>query len=237
MSAPPPAAAEQRLERARPLELAELDERLARLGPFERPPRLAVAVSGGPDSLALLLLADRWARASGGTVRAFHVDHGLRPESAAEAARLAGWLAARGIPCRIVRREGPRPPSRLQETARAARLALLEEACAADGILHLLLAHHARDQRETVAMRAARRSGPDGLAGMAALRETARVRLLRPLLDVPPARLRATLEALGQDWLEDPSNRDPRFERARLRGSGEPPGPPLEAIGQVCVRR
>lgn len=232
MSASPPAAAEPR-----PLALAELDRRLARLGPFERPPRLAVAVSGGPDSLALALLADRWARTRGGSVRAFHVDHGLRPESAAEAARVAGWLAARGIPCRILTWRGPRPPSRLQETARAARWALLEAACAEAGILHLLAAHHADDQRETVAMRAARRSGPDGLAGMAAIRETARVRILRPLLDVPKARLRATLEAMGQPWIEDPSNVDPRFERARLRRAERSCATSLAAIARAGAER
>jgi len=232
VSASPPAAAEPR-----PLALAELDRRLARLGPFERPPRLAVAVSGGPDSLALSLLADRWARARGGSVRAFHVDHGLRPESAQEAARVAGWLAVRGIPCRILLWRGPYPSSRLQEAARAARWALLEAACAEAGILHLLAAHHGQDQRETVAMRAARRSGPDGLAGMAAIRETVRVRILRPLLDVPKARLRATLVAMGQPWIEDPTNRDPRFERARLRRTGTRLTGSLAAIARAGAAR
>jgi tRNA(Ile)-lysidine synthase len=232
VSASPPAAPEPR-----PLADDELDRRLAPLGPFERPPRLAVAVSGGPDSLALVLLADRWARARGGYVRALHVDHGLRGESTAEAARLAGWLAARGIPCRILAWRGPRPGSRIQETARVARAALLEAACAEAGILHLLLAHHADDQRETVAMREARRSGPDGHAGMAAIRETGRVRLVRPLLDVPKARLEATLRALGQAWIEDPSNRDPRFERARLRRYPAKSGPDLAAIARAGRER
>lgn len=235
MSGSPPAAAEPA-----PLEAAEFAALLDRLGPFERPPRLAVAVSGGSDSLALALLARDWARARGGSVRALHVDHGLRPESTEEAARLAGWLAAHGIPCRVLVWSGPHPARRLQETARAARLALLETACAETGILHLLLAHHARDQGETVAMRAARRSGPDGLAGMAAIRETARVRLLRPLLAVSKARLRATLEAMGQPWLEDPSNRDPRFERARLRRAGARGAPDvavLAAAGRERARR
>jgi tRNA(Ile)-lysidine synthase len=231
VSASPPAAAEP----APPLEAAELAALLDRLGPFERPPRLAVAVSGGPDSLALVLLAEAWARARGGCVRALHVDHGLRPGSAAEAARLVGWLAARGIPCRVLAWLGPHPSSRLQESARAARLALLEAACAEAGILHLLLAHHADDQRETVAMRRARRSGPDGLAGMAAVRETGRVRLLRPLLGVPKARLVATLLALGQPWLEDPGNLAPAFERGRLRRAGQGGGAELEAIA-ACGR-
>ena len=237
MSASPPAAAEPIAPEAIPLGAEELARRLDLLGPFERPPRLAVAVSGGPDSLALLLLADRWARARGGTVRALHVDHGLRPGSAGEAARLAGWLAARAIPCRILAWTGPRPTSRIQESARAARLALLEAACAEAGILHLLLAHQAGDQRETAAMRQARRSGPEGLAAMAAVRETGRVRIIRPLLDVPKARLRATLEALGQPWIEDPSNRDPRFERARLRAAGAAAAPTPADIASAGERR
>lgn len=237
MSGSPPAAAERQpppdpFEEApaAPLGAEEFDRRLAALGPFETPPRLAVAVSGGADSTALAVLARDWARQRGGTVRAFLVDHGLRPESAREAARTLGRLAGLGIPARLLLWRAPVPLRRVQERARAARLALLEAACAEAGILHLLLGHHAGDQRETVAMRAARRSGPDGLAGMPALRETARVRLLRPLLDVPKERLVATLRAHGIAWEEDPSNRDPRFERARLRRSAAPSLPALAAI-------
>lgn len=242
MSGSPPAAAEQRPAShllgaaALPLELDEFDRRVSALGPFEQPPRLAVAVSGGADSTALALLARDWATARGGSVRAFLVDHGLRPDSAAEAARALGRLAALWIPARLLLWRGPAPSRRVQERARAARLALLEAACAEAGILHLLLAHHAEDQRETVAMRAARRSGPEGLAGMPALRETARVRLLRPLLDVPKARLIATLRARGIAWEEDPSNRDPRFERARLRRAATAL-PSLAAIAAAGRRR
>jgi tRNA(Ile)-lysidine synthase len=98
----------------------------------------------------------------------------------------------------------------------------LRDECRRRGILHLLLAHHADDQAETVAMRAARQSGPDGLAGMAALVEQPEVRLLRPLLAVSRARLTATLLARDVPWLDDPSNVDPRFERARLRAKGCP---------------
>ena len=97
-----------------------------------------------------------------------------------------------------------------------ARYGLLFEACRARGILHLLVAHHADDQAETVAMRAAHGSGPDGLAGMAALVEQRDARLLRPLLGVSRDRLTATLEARGVAWIDDPSNTDPRFERVRV---------------------
>lgn len=195
----------------------EFAELLALLGPFERSPRLAVGVSGGADSTALAVLAHSWAKARGGCIAALVVDHGLRPGSASEAANVAAALARRGIRSRVLPWLGPKPAGGLQAAARTARRRLLETACREMGILHLLLAHHAQDQAETVAMRAARGSGPAGRAGMPAVSELAGLRLLRPLLSVPPARLRATLVACGEGWIEDPSNLDPRFARARFR--------------------
>ncbi|MGH6900805.1 MAG: tRNA lysidine(34) synthetase TilS, partial [Geminicoccaceae bacterium] len=183
--------------------------------------RLAVAVSGGADSLCLCLLADGWARARGGEVTALTVDHGLRPGAAAEARQVGAWLSARRIDHVVLRWTGPKPATGVQAAAREARYALLTAWCRAAGVLHLLLAHHLDDQAETVALREARHSGPDGLAGMAAVRELRGLRLLRPLLAVPKARLRATLAAMEQPWLEDPSNLAPAFARNRLRlGAG-----------------
>jgi tRNA(Ile)-lysidine synthase len=167
--------------------------------------------------LALCLLAERWARARGGRVTALIVDHGLRPESGAEAREVAAWLDRRGIGHRTLVWQGPKPATGIQAAAREARYALLADWCRDVGVLHLLLGHHRDDQVETLMLRAARRSGPDGLAGMAPVREIAGLRLLRPLLAVPKERLRATLRAAGQAWIEDPSNRAPRFARARLR--------------------
>jgi tRNA(Ile)-lysidine synthase len=187
------------------------------LGPFERRPRLAVAVSGGPDSLALCLLADRWAQARGGAIAGLIVDHGLRLESASEARQVAAWLSARRIPHHILSWRGAKPTAGIQAAARAARYDLLCAWCRAAGVLHLLTAHHRDDQAETVALRQARGSGADGLAGMAPVRELAGLRLLRPLLEVPKAALIALLEAAGQPWLEDPSNLAAGFARARLR--------------------
>lgn len=206
---------------AAPLTADEFAALMARLGPFERHPALALAVSGGADSMALALLAAGWATARGGSVVALVVDHRLRPSSGEEAARVQGWLAARNIAAHILCWSGPRPQAAIQERAREARHGLLAEACRARGILHLLLAHHRDDQAETVAMRAARGSGMAGMAGMAAIREITGLRLLRPLLPVAKRRLVATLEAVGQAWIEDPSNRDRRFERARLRAGDE----------------
>ncbi len=196
---------------------------MAPLGPFERPPRIAVAVSGGADSLALALFADGWARAMGGEAVALTVDHRLRPGSAAEARQVRRWLGARGLRHHILAWHGPRTDAGIQAAARAARYRLLAEWCARRGVLHLLLAHHRDDQAETLLLRLARGSGLDGLAAMAPVSELAPVsigpglRLLRPLLAVPKATLEAALRAAGQDWIEDPSNASDAFARVRLR--------------------
>jgi tRNA(Ile)-lysidine synthase len=154
----------------------------------------------------------------------------LRAESAVEAAATLAVLARHGIDGTILSWSGAKPRAGLQEAARMARYRLLRDECRRRGILHLLLGHHADDQAETVAMRAARRSGPDGLVGMAALIDQPEVRLLRPLLAVPRARLTATLLTRDVAWLDDPSNVDPRFERARLRACRTPlAGPAGEA--------
>ena len=190
---------------------------MAPFEPFERKPVIAVAVSGGRDSLALAVLAHDWALARGGRIVALIVDHGLRRESAVEAATTEATLERHGCEAVLLPWSGPKPTTGLQEAARGARYRLLRDECRRRSILHLLLAHHADDQAETVAMRAARRSGPDGLAGMSAAIELPEVRLLRPLLGVPRSRLTATLIARDIAWLDDPSNADLRFERARLR--------------------
>ena len=191
------------------------------LGPFEPRPRIAVAVSGGPDSLALCLLADRWARARDGVVLALTVDHRLRPESGAEAAQVRRWLAARAIAHRTLRWQGSHPLARIQEEARAARLALLVGWCRRARVLHLLMGHQREDQAETVLQRFAHGSGIDGLAAMAPVRLAMEppgsgIRLLRPLLPVQREALIATLARWNQPWIDDPTNRDARHARPRL---------------------
>lgn len=190
---------------------------MARFEPFEPAALMAVGVSGGADSLALALLADAWARSRGGRIHALTVDHGLRPASAAEARQVGSWLAARGIAHEILTWDGPKPATGIQATARLARLGLLGDWCRRAGVLHLLLAHHRGDQAETLAIRREDRSGPDGLAAMAAEAPTDWGRLLRPLLDLPKPLLAEVLSAAGQDWIEDPSNRDERHARVRHR--------------------
>lgn len=199
-------------------DLAEIFARqMTARGGFEPQPTLAIAVSGGADSLALTLLASDWAAAQGGRVLALTVDHGLRVESAQEVARVAGWLSARGIAHETLRWTGPKPATGLQAAARQARYALLGQRCREAGILHLLVAHHAEDQAETVALRRAAGSGPDGLAGMAACVEDTDFRILRPLLTIRRQILRDWLRGQGMGWIDDPSNDDPRFTRVRLR--------------------
>ncbi len=199
------------------LETREFARLMERCGPFEPRPLLAVAVSGGADSMALALLAHEWARARRGRILALTVDHGLRAESRAEARAVARWMKARGIAHRTLPWLGAKPRSGLQAAAREARYRLLGETCRAAGALHLLLAHTRDDQAETVLLRLAAGSGPHGLAAMPIVQERADFRLLRPLLGVARARLRATLRNHAQDWIEDPSNRDERFARIRVR--------------------
>ncbi len=202
-----------------PIGREEFDRQMARLGGFEPQPQLAVAVSGGADSMALCLLCHQWSQARGGSVLALTVDHGLRLESTAEAIAVGHQLQARGITHAILTWHGDKPATGLQDAARAARYRLLVDHAAGAGVLHVMLAHHREDQAETLLLRLARASGLDGLAGMAAIRELPALRLLRPLLSMPKARLVATAAAHGLSWHEDPTNTAERFARGRLRGA------------------
>jgi len=181
-------------------------------------PDLAVAVSGGADSTALALLAQRFARERGGRVRAFIVDHGLRDGSGPEAALTRGRLAAQGIESEILTLQGLPSGAGLQTHARRARYEALSQAAFAAGCLYVLLGHHADDQAETVAMRAERGAG--GLEGMAAWSARGPMVLLRPLLGFRKHELRGWLAAQGMAWVEDPSNLSERFERVRVRLAG-----------------
>lgn len=218
-----------------PLAAREFAALMARFGPFEPSPHLAIGVSGGRDSMALALLADDWARACGGMVTALIVDHGLRTESAEEAAQVAAMLRARELAAEALRWAGAKPRTAIQATARDARRELLCEWCRRNGVLHLLLAHQADDQAETIAMRAERGSGQDGLAGMSAIVEMPDLRILRPLLCVPRARLTATLAARGQRWIDDPSNQNPAFRRSVLRAADL--REPDDAAGSARIAR
>ena len=181
---------------------------------------LVLAVSGGPDSTALLVLAARWraALADGPKLLAVTIDHGLRPESAREASAVKRLAARLGVAHRTLRWSGDKPATGLQEAARNARYRLLADAARKAGATHILTGHTRDDQAETVLFRMARGSGITGLGGMVRETRIGGISIVRPLLDRPKAQLIATLGAAGIDFAEDPSNRDPRFTRTRLRG-------------------
>lgn len=191
--------------------------RMATLLP-QPPAQLAVAVSGGSDSMALALLAHDWAKAQNITLTALTVDHHLRAESSAEAQQVQQWLSARGMAHHILEWQFDAPPSaNRQAAAREARYSLMAEWCAAQGIHHLLLGHHLDDQAETFLLRLQRGSGVDGLAAMRPTTTRHGLTLLRPLLDVPKAALQHYLHSQKQPWAEDPSNEDRAYNRTAMR--------------------
>ena len=217
---------------ARPLSDPVSDGDFARsiegLGPFEHGPHLAVALSGGIDSSALMALTQAWATARGDvTLTALIVDHGLRPSSGDEARRTAEYWHACGVEAVILTHHPTNPGHGSEAAARLARWALLEDWCQRHGVLNLLLGHHRDDQAETVLMRLGKASGPVGLAGMAAASHRGQIRVLRPLLTADRAQLAATIKARGIAVVEDPSNADPRYLRNRMRAAA----PVLQGIG------
>jgi len=167
----------------------------------------------------LVLLVDRWARRRGGRAVALTVDHRLRRGSGVEARAVGQLLAPHGIAHHVLTRRGPPPTSNIQAAARDARYGLLGAWCRREGVLHLALAHHLNDQAETFLLRLGRGSGADGLACMPVESALHDLRLIRPLLDVPPERLRALLRRRGIGWIEDPSNQDKGFARVRVRAA------------------
>lgn len=183
---------------------------------FEQLTRLGLAVSGGPDSLALLLLAHQ-AIPSG--FEAATVDHGLRPASAAEARVVAELCDRIGIPHTILR-PTVAPSGNLQANARAARYGALGEWAKARRLNAIVTAHHADDQAETLLMRLSRGAGVRGLAGMRGATQVPGhpgLPLLRPLLSWRKADLEAIVARAGIDPARDSSNVDLRFERVRVR--------------------
>jgi tRNA(Ile)-lysidine synthase len=189
------------------------------------PDRIGVAVSGGPDSLALLLLS---AAAFPGRTAAATVDHGLRAESGAEARFVAGVCADLGVPHIILEVEVDVARASIQNSAREARYAALDRWLADIGVPMLATAHHVDDQAETLMMRLIRGAGVGGLGGVRAVTPLpaahSQAMLIRPLLGWRRAELRAIVEAAGITPVDDPSNTNPDFDRVRIRqhlaGSG-----------------
>jgi tRNA(Ile)-lysidine synthase len=187
--------------------------------PFEERPHLAIAVSGGVDSMALAKLAVKWVREKGGQLTVLHVDHGLRKESAQEACQVKAWIEKLGVPCHILPWSHGPIVSGIQQKAREARYALLLEKCFREKILHLLVAHHEEDALETLKIRKTAQSGGWGLAAMSSCQEFEFSRILRPLLDFTKEELR---EVLGDHpHVEDPSNQNLKFRRVQVRQEEE----------------
>lgn len=177
---------------------------------------IGIAVSGGPDSLALLLLASG---ARPGGVEAATVDHGLRAESAAEAAMVAGVCRDLGIPHKILIADWPElPETNIQAAARAMRYRLLNEWAIDRRLAAVATAHHADDQAETLLMRLMRGAGVGGLGGVRARRALSEeIELVRPLLAWRKSELEALVKQAGLQPVDDPSNRDPKHDRSRVR--------------------
>lgn len=181
---------------------------------------IAVAVSGGGDSMALAILLADWAKEKGITLHALTVDHGLRPESAAEAKFVARSLKPFGMKHKILVWEGPKPATKIQEAARDARYQLMCDYCLSKNIHYLCIAHHGQDQMETILFRMAKGTGLDGLSGMhpTHLLENG-ITLLRPLLPLSHQELLEYLTSRKMDWIEDPSNQNNRYARVRIRNT------------------
>jgi tRNA(Ile)-lysidine synthase len=201
--------------RSHALSSADVD---ALFAPFGRAKALLIAVSGGPDSTALLVMAAEWAKRRGKTrIEAATVDHGLRPESADEAKAVAALCARLRVCHRILQWKGAKPATRLQERAREARYRLLVDHAKAIGADALMTAHHADDQAETVLFRLLRGSGVAGLRGMDLTTARDGMTIARPLMGLKKRDLIAFANARGAPFIDDPSNTDPRFARTRLR--------------------
>lgn len=213
LTATPPARALSRAAFERLMQAVEADVPEGPLG---------IAVSGGPDSMALLVLLQEWANARSRDVLAFTVDHGLRTTSAFEARRVADWCRIWGIPHTTLHWEKESvPQSALHALARKARYNLLFTAAKKQGCRSLFFAQHRQDQAETVLMRLARGTGIDGAAGMPLVSMREGITLLRPLLPATKEMLIATCEARNVPFVRDPSNELTRFKRGELRAKEE----------------
>jgi tRNA(Ile)-lysidine synthase len=183
--------------------------------------RVAVAVSGGSDSMAMLRLLNEWALLQSPRIETIvlTVDHGLRNASALEAQQVAQWCAALGISHHKLRWEGDKPITGIQARARQARYDLMSAWCASHQVSALLTGHTADDQAETVMMRQMRTDSAKSLVGIWPEREWNGIRVLRPMLSLRRENLRFYLRDISQNWIDDPSNDDMRFERVRVRQS------------------
>jgi tRNA(Ile)-lysidine synthase len=200
--------------------MRDFDIILNGLAGIPRGGKIAVGLSGGPDSMALCWLVAHWAKSHDVSVHAITVDHGLRAESAAEAAQVGAWVKDwPNIHHVVLRWEGDKPDSRILEEARAARYNLMQSYMMNHGIAHLCIAHHQDDQAETFLIRLAKGSGLDGLAGMKPSQAYGQITLLRPLLDESKEALISLCHDNNIPFVNDPTNGNEKYMRPRLRAA------------------
>jgi tRNA(Ile)-lysidine synthase len=176
--------------------------------------KVAIAISGGADSMALALLANNWAKYP---IITLTVDHKLRPESTNEAEQVSRWMNQKGIEHYILNWEGDKPKSNIQANARNARYELMTEFCKINKIPNLLVAHNKQDQAETLLIRLMRGSGIEGLCGMSDQTTINEIKISRPLLNISKKDLKSYLREQKQGWIEDPSNKDEKYTRVQVR--------------------
>ncbi len=196
-----------------------LDQLNRLFAPVAEESDVGVAVSGGQDSLALLLLVHAWRSrvGRGPEIHVYTVDHGLRAESGEEIRFVRSVAQQLGLELKVLLWQGEKPKTGIQAAARAARYRLMGAAMKEDGAAILLTGHHRKDQAETVLMRLAHGSGLKGLAGMRTLSGIDDIKLFRPLLEMEPEFLGQLVAESGLSPVQDPSNDDERFERVRWR--------------------
>lgn len=182
---------------------------------------IAIAVSGGPDSIALAMLLNEYAKSHNITCHCLIVDHKLRCESTSEAQLVKLQLENLGFICKILTWNEAKPNSNIHESARKARYKLMTEYCKAHNVSILMLGHHFDDQVETIFMRIMRGSGVDGISGMQKVSSMNGITLIRPLLEIPKAKLLEYLKSNHISYVTDPSNTNERFERTRVRSQLE----------------
>ncbi|MEH6526634.1 MAG: tRNA lysidine(34) synthetase TilS [Sneathiella sp.] len=218
----------------------QFNQKLDSLFALSQHKRLAIAVSGGSDSIALTLLARNWASERAVDLVILTVDHGLRPAAKQEAVTVGTWIKSLGLPHKTLVWTGPHPASGIQSAAREARYQLMAAHCQAENIQALLLGHQLEDQLETFLMRFSKGSGLEGLASMQEDSQQFGIRLIRPLLGFKRQVLRDFLNEKKQPWLEDPSNDNRQYTRTHvgpiLSDLQALPGSSLETIGLSVER-
>ncbi len=187
----------------------------------QKPKSIAVAVSGGSDSMSLTLLANNWAKENSVDITAITVDHNLRPEAKLEAETVHNWCEKYGIKHITLTYDGVIPTSNIEAVAREYRYELLTNYMKKNSITHLFIAHNQDEQRETFFLNLARGSGVYGLCGMPEISERLGVKIVRPMLKFTKSEIKEYLNSISQSWIEDPSNLDTKYKRVRIRNLKE----------------